>query len=94
MRVLTLVPNRLNFSPGQRGSIELWEKVLTPEGIELDFVPFETPTLTEVVYTKSNYFKKSFEVARAYLKRLLLLKDLESYDAVFVYREAALLGPV
>ncbi len=36
MKVLTLVPHQKGFSPGQRGSIELWEKILRPAGIELD----------------------------------------------------------
>ena len=32
MEVLTLIPNRYGFAPGQRGSIELWEKVLARKG--------------------------------------------------------------
>ena len=40
MRVLTLIPSQKGYSPGQRGSIELWEKVLEPAGIELVYVPF------------------------------------------------------
>ena len=33
MKVLALVPSQKGYSPGQRGSIELWEDVLEPEGI-------------------------------------------------------------
>ncbi|MCE7963456.1 MAG: glycosyltransferase family 1 protein, partial [Acidobacteria bacterium ACB1] len=36
---------------------------------------------------------KAFEMVRGYVKRIGLLRRLDEYDAVFVYREAALLGP-
>lgn len=93
MRVLTLVPNQKGYSPGQRGSIELWEKVLKPAGIELDYAPFETDKLHKILYTSGNQLAKAVEMARGYINRLGLLKKLDDYDAVFVYREAALFGP-
>ena len=93
MRVLCLVPSQLGHSPGQRGSIELWERVLKPEGIELEFAPFESERLQQILYTSGNQFGKAIEAVRGYAERLKLLDKLDDYDAVFVYREAALLGP-
>ena len=93
MEVLTLIPNRYGFAPGQRGSIELWEKVLAPEGIRLHWAPFESERLREILYQPGHTFEKAAEMARGYVERLKLLKRLDDYDAVFVYREAALLGP-
>ena len=93
MRVLTLVPSQKGFSPGQRGSIELWESVLKSEGIELDYAPFETDKLRRILYKSGNHLSKAFEMMRGYVDRIGLLKRLDEYDAVFVYREAALLGP-
>jgi len=93
MRVLTLIPSQKGYSPGQRGSIELWEKVLEPAGIELVYVPFETEKLREILHRGGGQFTKAAEMAKAYVARLRLLGDLDQYDAVFVYREAALLGP-
>lgn len=93
MKVLTLVPNRKGFSPGQRGSIELWEKILRPAGIELDYAPFETERLHEILYTNGKYIAKTLEMVKGYVQRLGLLRRVDEYDAVFVYREAALLGP-
>ena len=93
MEVLTLIPNRYGFAPGQRGSIELWEKVLAPEGIRLHWAPFESERLREILYTPGHTFEKAAEMARGYVERLKLLRRLDDYDAVFVYREAALLGP-
>ena len=93
MRVLTLVPSQKGSSPGQRGSIELWESVLKTEGIELDYAPFETDKLRRILYQSGNHLSKAFEMVRGYVNRIGLLKKLDEYDAVFVYREAALLGP-
>jgi hypothetical protein len=33
-------------------------------------------------------------MVKAYVDRIKLLKKLDDFDAVFVYREAALLGPL
>src|SRR5262249_33775644 len=93
MRVLTLVPSQKGHAPGQRGSIELWESVLAREGIELDYAPFETDVLCEILYASGKTLAKASEMVKGYVERLRLLKRLDDYDAVFVYREAALLGP-
>jgi glycosyltransferase involved in cell wall biosynthesis len=91
--VLALTPNLYGVSPGQRSSIELWEKVLNPAGIYLDHSPFETEDLREVIYTPGHYGAKTRELARAYGRRLRSIRSLRDYDAVLVYREAALVGP-
>ena len=93
MRVLALVPSQKGHSPGQRGSIELWDSILEKEGIEVVFAPFETELLREIIYKPGHQFRKVFETIKAYAERINLLKSLDDYDAVFVYREAALLGP-
>jgi L-malate glycosyltransferase len=93
MDVLALIPNQKGFSPGQRGSIELWERVLEPAGIHLHYAPFETCRLHRILYQPAHRVAKATEMIRGYLDRLRLLRNLDDYDAVFVYREAALLGP-
>lgn len=93
MRVLALIPNEKGYSPGQRGSIELWEQVLEPAGIELMYAAFETPKLREILHQGGGQISKAKEMAKSYLGRLRDLKRLDEFDAVFVYREAALLGP-
>ena len=49
MEVLALVPSRYGYSPGQRSSVELWERILKPAGIHLTYAPFETERLREVL---------------------------------------------
>lgn len=93
MRVLALVPNQLGHAPGQRGSIELWDKVLKPAGIDVEFAPFETEKLREILHKSGNSLIKAIEMLRGYIGRASLLGRLDEFDAVFVYREAALVGP-
>jgi len=93
MEVLALIPNQYGHAPGQRGSIELWETVLEPVGINIHYAPFESARLHEVLYRPGYYTTKIKEMVRAYVDRLRLMGDLKRFDAVFVYREAALLGP-
>lgn len=93
MEVLALVPSICGHSPGQRSSIELWERVLKPAGINITYAPFETPRLRKILYENGHHFSKAFEMIQAYGQRLKLLRSLDRYDAVLVYREAALLGP-
>ncbi len=76
MNVLTLVPSRYGYSPGQRGSIELWEQVLEPAGIKLHYAPFETERLREILYQQGYQLTKAWEMIRGYVERLQLLKRL------------------
>lgn len=93
MKILALVPSQKGYSPGQRGSIELWEQVLRDEEIEIVYAPFETEKLREILYAAGNQWAKASEMVKGYIERLRLLNTLDEYDAVFIYREAALLGP-
>jgi len=93
MRVLCLIPSLPGHAPGQRGSIELWERVLAPAGIELIFAPFETEELRSIIYQPGRHVSKVVETIRGYVDRIKLVRNIDDYDSVFVYREAALLGP-
>lgn len=93
MRVLALVPNKLGFAPGQRTAIEAWLPALLDAGIEVDFFPFETEELNAVLYSRGGTLKKSSEMIGSLVDRVRLLGSLSDYDVVYVYREAALIGP-
>ena len=93
MRVLALTPNLYGVSPGQRSSIELWEKVLEPAGISLVHSAFETEALRRVLYAPGRPVGKAAALTRAYGRRLRSLHVVRDFDAVLVYREAALVGP-
>jgi glycosyltransferase involved in cell wall biosynthesis len=92
--VLALVPNLLDVSPGQRSSVELWERPLAAAGIDLTFLPFESPALHDSLYgSPPRRGRRAVEMVKSYGRRFRDVADVEEYDAVLVYREAALVGP-
>jgi glycosyltransferase involved in cell wall biosynthesis len=93
MHVLALVPSIYDTSPGQRYRIEQWEPELRERGVEITYAPFESPELHSILYTSGSIFRKLSLVARCLSRRLSLVKSLGKYDVVYVFREAALLGP-
>ena len=93
MRVLALVPAQYDTSPGQRFRMEQWAPALAAEGIRVDFAPFEDTRLHDVLYRAGHIAAKASAVASAFWRRQNLLRRITDFDAVYVFREAALLGP-
>jgi glycosyltransferase involved in cell wall biosynthesis len=93
MHVLVLTPYLYDTAPGPRSSIELWERVLTPAGVSFEYAPFEDESLHDVIYEKGRLAAKAGLLAKAYARRFVTLRRVREYDAVLVYREAALVGP-
>lgn len=93
MRVLALVPNTLGHAPGQRSLIEAWEPALRQAGILIDYKPFETERMHKILYEPGHYAAKAAGMLTRYATQFGVLRNLDEYDAVFVYREASLIGP-
>lgn len=93
MRVLAVIPSLYDTSPGQRFRIEQWDPILQESGVEITYMPFETPELKTVLYTGGNVVAKINGVTRNFLRRRNDLANVADYDLVYLFREAALLGP-
>jgi glycosyltransferase involved in cell wall biosynthesis len=93
MRLLALVPNLYDTSPGQRFRIEQWEPLLRQRGVEITYQPFEDPQLHALLYLPGQMSRKLRLVSRRLWNRVSTLRAVRQYDAVYVFREAALLGP-
>lgn len=93
MRVLAIVPFLYDTAPGQRYRIEQWEPLLRRQGVEITFAPFEDLNLNRKIFERGQIGRKARYVAQAMGRRLKLLASLRSYDLVYMYREAALVGP-
>jgi glycosyltransferase involved in cell wall biosynthesis len=92
MRVLALVPSIYDTSPGQRYRIEQWQEGLRQLGVEITFAAFEDEKLNRVLYTRKQWFGKGVGVGKAFIRRLSTVSQSKSYDLVYVFREASLLG--
>jgi glycosyltransferase involved in cell wall biosynthesis len=93
MRVLAIVPSLYDTSPGQRFRIEQWEPILKEHGIEIEYAPFETEALKAVLHKSGNVAAKISAVSKNMLRRGRKLDDARGYDLIYLFREAALLGP-
>jgi glycosyltransferase involved in cell wall biosynthesis len=94
IRVLALANKTAGLAPGQRFRFEQWAPRLARDhGIELDLLPFESPALTRVLYRPGHLLAKAGLVSRDFLRRASALFAARRYDAVLVFREAALIGP-
>jgi glycosyltransferase involved in cell wall biosynthesis len=80
-------------APGQRFRIEQWEPLLRRSGVEITYAPFENEDLHGVLYQTGNMGRKLAHVARGFARRLSLINSVRRFDAVYIFREAALLGP-
>jgi glycosyltransferase involved in cell wall biosynthesis len=94
LRLLTLVLKPTGMSPGQRFRLEQWAPRLARDhGIALDFLPFESPALTQLLYQRGHLLQKAWWTAHDFSRRFGAVRRARDYDAVVVYREAALIGP-
>ncbi|HYE16138.1 MAG TPA: glycosyltransferase family 4 protein [Pyrinomonadaceae bacterium] len=93
MRVLAIVPSIYDRNPSQRYRIEQWEPLLRERGVEITYKPFESRELNEVLYQPGRTAEKVRLVARALARRREDVRGARAFDAVYILREAALLGP-
>ena len=93
MRLLAFVPSIYDTNPSQRFRIEQWEPLLRSRGVEVTFRPFESPELHAVLYKPGMVGQKLRHVARAFARRTSDLRGVSEFDAAYVVREMALLGP-
>jgi glycosyltransferase involved in cell wall biosynthesis len=93
MRILALVPSLYDTSPGQRFRLEQWAPLLKERGIEIDYRSFETERLHDILYKPGRTASKVGLILGALGARLSDARRARDYDLVYVFREAALLGP-
>ncbi len=93
VRVLALVNSVYDTSPGQRYRLEQWEPRLRQFGVEITFAPFEDRELNAVLYDQGRWLRKMWLLSKAFGRRRRLMKSVPKYDAVYIFREAALFGP-
>jgi glycosyltransferase involved in cell wall biosynthesis len=93
MRILAIVPSVYDTNPSQRFRIEQWEPLLRERGVEVTFKPFESKALNAILYKQGHMAQKLKLVGEALRRRAGEVRSARGYDAVYVLREAALLGP-
>ena len=92
-RVAALVPNCPGVLPGQRVRIETWAEHLEHHGWAVDLYPFGDERLQEVLYEPGHARAKASRLVSCYWRQLHRLRRLPPPDLLFIYQEAALVGP-
>jgi glycosyltransferase involved in cell wall biosynthesis len=93
MRVLALVPSVFDTAPGQRFRIEQWDASLRESGVEIVYAPFECEELHSIISSRGRVAAKLRLVIKAVANRVSALLGVGDFDAIYVFREAALFGP-
>jgi glycosyltransferase involved in cell wall biosynthesis len=93
IRVLALVPYPLGTAPGQRYRMEQWAPYLDEAGIDVHFEPFAEARLGQALYDSGRYLTKAALMGRAWLASIEHAWRAARFDVVYLYREAALVGP-
>ena len=88
---LTLYP--FNTVPGQRFRIEQWEPYLLEDGISLDYFSFADEKLVSVLPREGKFAEKVWRLSKAFVQRVFTLRVLFNYDAIYLFRGAAMVGP-
>jgi glycosyltransferase involved in cell wall biosynthesis len=93
LRVLAFVPYPEGRAPGQRFRIEQWAPLLAADGVRVEIAPFLDAGAMDVLYLGGRVATKMLAALDGYGRRVSELRRLGSYDAAYVYREAALGRP-
>ena len=93
MRVLALVPQEFDTSPGQRFRIEQWEPHLRRRGVHISYSPYATPSLGRILHRPGGQVRKAGLILSADLRQTARIVGARRFDLVYIFREAALIGP-
>jgi glycosyltransferase involved in cell wall biosynthesis len=92
-RITVLVPYEFGISPSQRFRWEQWLPHLEAKGLEVELLPFSTPTIGAARAGGAG-FTAAFLALRRYLPWLLrVLRAVRGSDLIVSHRGAALAGP-
>ena len=93
-RLLVLASKPYGMSPSQRYRFEQWAPHLDADhNITLDFAPFESSRLADLLHRPGHISAKATLALRDYARRASVVKQARPFDAVVIHREAALIGP-
>lgn len=67
--------------------------MLENQGVEYKIFSFLTPQTNQILYKKGHYFAKVWGTMQGYFRRWAHVFSLSKYSHVFIFREAAPLGP-
>jgi glycosyltransferase involved in cell wall biosynthesis len=92
-KIFFMVPAPVGISPGQRFRFEHYLDLLASHKIEYKIGSFYSLKDWNVLYTKGKAAQKIWIVCKGFIKRGIDLFRVIPYDYVYLFREAAPVGP-
>ena len=92
-KILFIAPYVFDLAPGQRFRYEQYLDILKERGFRYKIVSFLSDYTNSILYDEGKKLAKITGVVSGFLRRLLLMFQLGSYDYIFVFREASPIGP-
>ncbi len=92
MRILFIAQHRPQRSPSQRFRFEQYLDHFASQGIHYDFSYLIDEEDDKVFYAKGNLRKKAAIVLKSWQRRMKDVKRADTYDIIFVQREAFMTG--
>jgi glycosyltransferase involved in cell wall biosynthesis len=92
-KILFVCPYPFDEAPSQRFRFEQYLPILINEGYQYQLAPFLNLKAWNILYQSGNSLQKIFWLIFSFLKRFQLLFKLQSYEYVFIHREASPVGP-
>jgi glycosyltransferase involved in cell wall biosynthesis len=91
-KIAFVVPYPHGVAPGQRFRYEQYLNYLS-QFFEINEFHFLDEKTNKVLYLKGNFFNKALGMVSSFLTRFSQLTEIKKHDAVFIFREASLIGP-
>jgi glycosyltransferase involved in cell wall biosynthesis len=93
LKILLLIQAPVNISPGQRFRFEQYIKIQKKESYTFVCKPFFDLTTWNVLHKNKHTLRKVYGLIGGLMRRVILLFQLKSYYFIYIYREAAPIGP-
>lgn len=93
MKILFLVPYPVGKSPSQRFRFEQYFDLLRNQGHHFDVQSFLDERGWSSIYSKGKSWEKFTALARGFARRVITIFRARRYDAIFIHRELAPVGP-
>jgi len=91
-KVLFIVAHRKDRSPSQRFRYEQYLDFLKSSGFEYELSHLLNEQDDKIFYSAGNFFKKIKIILKAFLHRRRDVKRADSFDIIFIQREAFMMG--
>ncbi len=92
-RIYFIAAAPIGYSPGQRFRFEHFLPYLTEKGYDFHLSAYLSKTNRDVLYKSPSILKKLLAITSGTIKRIGDLFRILNYDYVYIYREAAPVGP-